>query len=148
MQAAESHSSVWIELKKTKGSYIDIENINYHPLKKTKVALVLSGGGARGFAHIGVLKAFEENRVPIDMVVGSSIGSIIGGLYCAGYTAEQIHHITQEIDWKNLYSDPTYRSHLFLSQKDIPRRHLLQLRLDGIIPYIPGLLLMDKKSIS
>lgn len=137
VQAGENHSSVWIELKKENGSYIDIENINYHPLKKTKVALVLSGGGARGFAHIGVLKAFEESQVPLDMVVGSSIGSIIGGLYCAGYTAEQIHHITQEIDWKNLYSDPTYRSHLFLSQKDIPRRHLLQLRLDGIIPYIP-----------
>jgi len=55
-----------------------------------KVALVLSGGGAKAFAHIGVLKALEENNIPIDFVVANSIGSVIGGLYVSGYSPEEI----------------------------------------------------------
>lgn len=101
------------------------------------MALVLSGGGARGFAHIGVLKALEENQIDIDLIVGTSIGSIVGGFFCAGFSADQIQRIAKEIDWDNIISDATYRPHLFFSQKNIPRRHILQVRLDGIVPYIP-----------
>ena len=58
--------------------------------KKTdrpKVALVLSGGGAKGFAHIGVLKVLEEEGIPIDLIVGTSMGSLVGGIYSIGYSA-------------------------------------------------------------
>ncbi len=88
-------------------------------------------------SHIGVLKALEEAHVPIDLIVGTSIGSIVGGMYSAGYTADQIKQFTREIDWSNLYSDETSRRLLFVSQKNIQRHHLLQLRFDGLIPYIP-----------
>jgi NTE family protein len=137
LAASPNQGTVWLELDEDTTKYLEIHNLPSKNYKKRKVALVLSGGGARGFAHIGVLKALEENQIDLNLIIGSSIGSIIGGLYCAGYNAQQIQEITKEIDWKNLYSDPTYRSHLFLSQKDIPRRHLLQLRMDGVIPYIP-----------
>ena len=58
-----------------------------------KVGLVFSGGGAKGFAHIGVLKALEEYNIPIDYIVGTSMGGIVGGLYSAGYSAIEIEDI-------------------------------------------------------
>ena len=129
--------SVWVELKKDTVNSVPIENLEYYAIKKPNVALVLSGGGARGFAHIGVLKAFEKNQINFDLIVGTSIGSIVGGFYCAGFSAEQIQKIAHEIDWDNIISDAAYRPNLFLSQKSIPRRHILQLRMDGVVPYIP-----------
>jgi len=66
---------------------------------------VLSGGGARGFAHIGVLKVLEENNVPIDYIVGTSMGSIIGGLYAVGLTPEDIEIGVQGIAWDKVFSD-------------------------------------------
>ena len=58
--------------------------------KAQKVGLVMSGGGAKGAAHIGVIKALEENNIPIDYVAGTSIGAIIGSLYAMGYTPEEM----------------------------------------------------------
>ncbi|HAS34936.1 MAG TPA: patatin, partial [Flavobacteriales bacterium] len=57
------------------------------------VGLVLSGGGSKGLAHIGVIKALEERQIPIDFITGTSTGAIIGGLYASGYTAEEIQAI-------------------------------------------------------
>ena len=62
-------------------------------MARPRVAVVLSGGGAKGTAHIGALKVIEEAGVPIDMIVGTSMGSIIGGLYAIGYTTEQLDSI-------------------------------------------------------
>ena len=58
-----------------------------------KVAVVLSGGGAKGVSHIGVLKALEENGIPIDYIAGTSMGAIIGGLYASGYSPDQMMQI-------------------------------------------------------
>ena len=60
---------------------------------RPKIALVLSGGGARGFAHIGVLRALRRMQIPIDMVVGTSMGAVVGGAYAAGRTPEQLEEI-------------------------------------------------------
>lgn len=122
-----------------------LENLTYHPPKSLKVALVLSGGGARGFAHLGVLKALEENNIPLNLIVGSSIGSAIGGFYAAGYSAEQLIKIFREINWQNLFSDETYRRNLFWSQKANPKQHILELRFDNAIPYIPSSLSAGQK---
>ena len=68
-----------------------------------KVGLVLSGGGARGAAHIGVIKALEENNIPIDYIAGTSIGAIVGSLYAMGYTPDemlQLMHSDQFGYWK------------------------------------------------
>jgi len=62
-------------------------------LRAQKVALVLSGGGSRGIAHIGVIRALEENHIPINYIVGSSIGAIVGSLYASGYSADEMEQL-------------------------------------------------------
>lgn len=72
---------------------------------RKKVAVVLSGGGAKGAAHIGVLKVIEEAGVPIDYIVGTSMGAIVGGLYSIGYNADQLDTLVNKQDWAFLLSD-------------------------------------------
>ena len=72
---------------------------------RPKIGLVLSGGGARGFAHIGVLKKIEELNIPIDVVVGTSMGSIVGGLYAIGLSPDEIEQGVQGIDWELVFND-------------------------------------------
>ncbi|SDM99842.1 NTE family protein [Daejeonella rubra] len=69
-----------------------------------KVGLVFSGGGAKGLAHIGVLKALEENNIPIDYIVGTSMGGIVGGMYASGYTPAEIETIALSEDFQNWVS--------------------------------------------
>ncbi len=70
--------------------------------KKVKIGLALGGGGARGFAHLGVIKAFEEYGLKFDFIAGTSIGSIIGAYYAAGYDYERMYQIAKEIDVRDL----------------------------------------------
>lgn len=72
------------------------------PPSRPKIALVLGGGGARGMAHIGVLKVFEEKGIPVDMIVGASVGAFVGGLYAAGVPVERLTHLAEEIGWGKL----------------------------------------------
>src|SRR5262249_17723321 len=76
-----------------------------------RVGLVLSGGGARGLAHIGVIKALEENHIPIDFITGTSAGAIIGSLYAQGYSPEQMDSIVrtdQFYNWATGVIDENY----------------------------------------
>lgn len=70
--------------------------------KKVKIGLALGGGGARGFAHLGVLKAFEENNISFDYVAGTSAGSLVGALHCAGLTYQQIYNIAKDLKKKDI----------------------------------------------
>ena len=76
-----------------------------------RVALVLSGGGARGIAHIAVIEALEAEGIPIDLVVGTSMGSLVGGLYSAGYTPQEIRHLLTNTDLVGLFSSPPLERH-------------------------------------
>lgn len=76
---------------------------------RKKVAVVLSGGGAKGVAHVRALKVIEEAGIPVDMVVGTSMGAIVGGLYSIGYTPAQMDSMVQVQDWLYLLSDRTHR---------------------------------------
>ncbi len=76
--------------------------------KRPKVALVLCGGGAKGAAHIGAIKVLEEVNMPVDMVVGTSIGGLVGGMYAMGYSAAEMDSIVAACDWKYLLSDNSY----------------------------------------
>jgi NTE family protein len=78
--------------------------------KRPKVGLVLSGGGAKGFAHIGVLKVLEEAGVKIDYIGGTSMGAVVGGLYAVGYNASQIDSIFQVTNFDELINDFSPRS--------------------------------------
>jgi NTE family protein len=73
--------------------------------ERPRLGLVLSGGGARGLAHVGVLKVLEELRVPVDVVTGTSMGGIVGGLYACGYSADELEDILLAIDWRDLLND-------------------------------------------
>lgn len=97
---------------------------NSHPQRK-KVGLVLSGGGAKGMAHIGALKVIEEAGIPIDYVVGTSMGSIIGGLYSIGYTPEQMDSMVRKQDWAFLLSDKIPRSEMNLMERDSDEKYVI-----------------------
>lgn len=86
-------------------------------LGRPKVAVVLSGGGAKGVAHIEALRAIEEAGIPIDMVIGTSMGSLIGALYCIGYSTDFLDSLVRHQDWTSLLSDRTDPATLGLSQR-------------------------------
>jgi NTE family protein len=79
--------------------------LDSEPTKRPKIGLVLSGGGARGAAHIGVLKVLHELGVPIDYVVGTSMGSVVGGLYASGMSPEEIEQALLAQDWESIFRD-------------------------------------------
>ena len=85
--------------------------------EREKIGLVLSGGGARGIAHIGVLKELERQRIPIDYIAATSIGAIVGGLYASGRSINEIEQILQEIDWADIFSDTPPRADASLRRK-------------------------------
>ncbi|MBK8552432.1 MAG: patatin-like phospholipase family protein [Ignavibacteria bacterium] len=119
---------------------LDTTNFNVFPkyYSRKKVALVLSGGGARGIAQIGVINELERNNVRIDMVVGTSIGALIGGLYTSGYKMNEIENILEKFDWNRALSltNKYQRTSLFLEQKKVQDRSLLTIPLDGIKPIL------------
>ena len=85
--------------------------------QQPRVCLALSGGGAVGLAHVGVLRALEELGVPVDCVTGTSMGAIIGGLYAAGYSPAELENIVQTLDWSSLLRDAPDRRHLPFRRK-------------------------------
>ena len=86
-------------------------------LKRKKVAVVLSGGGAKGMAHIGVLKVLEKAGIPVDIVTGTSMGSIIGGLYAIGYNSHSLDSMVRVQDWSYVITDKEDLRHQSLSDR-------------------------------
>ena len=84
---------------------------------RPKVGLVLSGGGAKGAAHIGVIKYIEEAGIPIDYIAGTSMGSIVGGMYALGYSSDEILDIISSVDWDRLISNEVDRRKISYSKK-------------------------------
>jgi NTE family protein len=107
---------------------------------RPKVALVLSGGGARGAAQIGVLKAFERHNIPIDFISSTSLGAIIGGLYASGYTTAELETLALTTNWDEVLSlsSETKRTELFVDQKLADDRSFLLVRFEGFEPVIPS----------
>ncbi|MFN3385374.1 MAG: patatin-like phospholipase family protein [Candidatus Thermochlorobacter sp.] len=108
------------------------------PLRK-KVGLALSGGGARALCQIGVLKAFEEKGIPIDAIVGTSMGAIVGGLYASGYSASELWALAENLKWDDIasLSDGEERRNLFLEQKHLRDKAVLTLQFSGFKLIIP-----------
>ncbi|MCG8010178.1 MAG: patatin-like phospholipase family protein [Candidatus Thiodiazotropha weberae] len=89
------------------------------PLDRPLIGLVLSGGGARGASHIGVLKVLEALHIPIDVITGTSMGAIVGGLYAYGYTVEEIEQLLAETDWDAAFQDqPPRQNRSFRRKQD------------------------------
>src|SRR6185312_8048987 len=99
------------------------------PPVRPKICLVLSGGGARGMAHIGVLKVLEDLKIPIDCIAGTSMGAVVGGLYASGMTAEQIDATMRSVDWQEAFRDAPPRRDLAFRRKQDDRNFLVRLPL-------------------
>ncbi|TFW13574.1 patatin-like phospholipase family protein [Duganella callida] len=103
---------------------------------RPKIALVLSGGGARGFAHIGVLRALQELRVPVDFVVGTSMGSVVGGAYAAGTSVDQLEQLVRRTDWNAVVADRPPREELYYRRREedllLPSRIEFGAHADGV----------------
>ncbi len=92
--------------------------------ERPKVAVVLSGGGAKGVAHASVLGIIEQAGIPIDMVVGTSMGAIMGGLYCIGYTPRQLDSLARSMNWSVLLSDKIERDKLPFTRKENDEKYI------------------------
>lgn len=97
--------------------------------RRPKIGLVLSGGGAKGLAHIGVLKVLEEEGIPIDYITGTSMGSIVGGLYACGYSVDRIEKLTRSINWDELLLDQISRRNISIEEKDDFGKYILEFPL-------------------
>ncbi|PJA25359.1 MAG: hypothetical protein COX57_03675 [Alphaproteobacteria bacterium CG_4_10_14_0_2_um_filter_63_37] len=109
-------------------------------LHRPSIGLVLGGGGARGAAHVGVLKVLESLHIPIDYVAGTSFGAIVGGLYASGLSPEQIEALMQSVDWGDALRDASPRNDLTFRRKEDDRAYQVGATLgfhnDGI-PALP-----------
>ncbi len=92
----------------------------------SRVGLVLGGGGAKGLAHIGVLKYLEEHRIPVDMVVGTSMGALAGGLYVQGTPPEELERLVLNVDWLHVFTDSADREFQGVRLKENDRTFPLQ----------------------
>jgi NTE family protein len=96
------------------------ESVSVRP----KIGLVLGGGGARGMAHTGVLKVLRDLRIPIDYIAGTSMGALVGGLYAAGYSPEEIEQIFSRVDWNDIFRDSPPRSQASFRSKEDAQKYL------------------------
>ena len=99
------------------------------PPHRPRIGLVLSGGGARGVAHIGVLKVLEQQHVPIDAIAGTSMGAVVGGLYASGLSAREIEAIMTSLNWQEAFRDLPPREDLTLRRKQEDQNFLVKFPL-------------------
>jgi NTE family protein len=92
---------------------------------RPRIGLALSGGGARGMAHVGVLKMLEEHRIPVDYIAGTSMGAIVGGLYASGLSADELEVIFTDMDWDQLFEDESSRRDRAFRRKEEDQRYLM-----------------------
>jgi NTE family protein len=114
---------------------------------RPRIGLVLSGGGARGTAHIGVLKVLEQMRVPVDAIAGTSMGAVVGGLYASGLSARDIEKIMTSINWQDAFRDRPPRADLDLRRKEEEDNFLVKfpLYLQGGRVVLPKGLIQGQK---
>lgn len=97
--------------------------------ERPKIGLVLSGGGAKGAAHVGVLKILEEHHIPVDYIAGTSIGAYVAGMYALGYSASEVETIMMGVDWDSGYSDTIPRNVLSYRDKQLRDRYNIPLNI-------------------
>ena len=116
----------------------DINKKNVVNQEDKKIGLVLSGGTAKGLAHIGILKVLDEEKVPIEYVTGTSMGSIIGGMYSVGYTPEEIEEIAISMDWMSLFSDKIERKDKGAVRNSIEDKNSTVIPIKNFMPKLPS----------
>ncbi len=126
-----SASGLYARSLDPKGDSLAIERVKakMDEIRKHRptVALVLSGGGAKGAAHVGVIKYIEELGIPVDMVLGTSMGGLIGGLYSLGYGVDQIDSLVRNMDWPWVLSDELSREYISYSDTKYKEKYLISI---------------------
>ena len=117
----EKREAVDLRVEKIKHKLDSIRSVRHRPT----VALVLSGGGAKGAAHVGVIKYLESIGMPIDIVMGTSMGGLVGGIYALGYDADHLDSIIRNIDWDMALSDKVPRDYLSYSSIKYKEKYAL-----------------------
>lgn len=97
--------------------------------ERLKIGVVLSGGGAKGAAHVGVLKILEEHNIPVDYIAGTSIGAYVAGMYSLGYSASEVEAIMMGVNWDSGYSDTIPRNILSYRDKQLRDRYNIPLNI-------------------
>ncbi|UCC12303.1 MAG: patatin-like phospholipase family protein [candidate division WOR-3 bacterium] len=103
-----------------------------------RIGLALSGGAALGLAHIGVIKVLEQEGIPISYITGNSMGSMVGGVHAAGYTAAQIESIAVNADWSHLFSSRVPYGAQYLPERQQNERYIIQLQHNNFSPSLPS----------
>src|SRR5262245_17811640 len=93
---------------------------------RPRIGLVLSGGGARGAAHIGVLKVLDELHVPVDAIAGTSMGAVVGGLYASGLSAREVESVVTSLNWQDAFRDRPSRTELTFRRKQEDQNFLVK----------------------
>ncbi|WP_343643461.1 patatin-like phospholipase family protein [Chryseobacterium sp.] len=106
--------------------------------KDTKFGLALSGGGAKGFAHIGILKMIDSLGIKVDYITGTSMGGILGGLYAMGYNADQLKHTIYKMDWNRILSNKIPYNKVNISEKDEYDKYILEFPVVKGFPTLPS----------
>ncbi|MGE8431722.1 patatin-like phospholipase family protein [Chryseobacterium joostei] len=106
--------------------------------KDTKFGLALSGGGAKGFAHIGILKIIDSLGIKVDYITGTSMGGILGGLYAMGYNADQLKKTIYKVDWNRILSNKIPYSKVNISEKDEYDKYILEFPVVKGVPTLPS----------
>jgi NTE family protein len=110
--------------------------LNHSMAQRPKVGLVLSGGGAKGISHVGILQAIDSAGLKIDYITGTSMGSIVGGLYAIGYSGKEIERISEELDWDAILSNkPNYKD-ISIDEKDEYGKYSIEIGLKDLKPQI------------
>jgi len=115
----------------------EIYHIPWSDIKHPRIGLALSGGGARGLAHIGVLRALEEAGIEVDIIAGTSMGALVGGMYASGYSPDEMEKRLTSLNWQEYYFDSAERSSMFPGVQENVSGHLFQLRFHNFVPYVP-----------
>lgn len=105
--------------------------------KTAKIGLSLSGGGAKGMAHIGLLKVIDSAGINVDYITGTSMGAVLGGLYSIGYTGNDLEYIARNANWELLMSNNVPLTEINIEEKDEFGRYLTELPMVGLRPSIP-----------
>ena len=101
----------------------------FHPTQAQKVGLVLSGGGAKGITHIGIIRALEENNIPIDYITGTSMGAIVGSMYAMGYTPDEMEKLLKSESFKRWYMGGIEEKYQYYFKKTPPSPEFLNIRV-------------------
>ena len=118
------------------------------PSGRPVIALALEGGGALGLAHIGVIRVLEEAGIPIDIVTGTSMGAIVGGLYALGFTVPELERLATETDWLRLFSEYSVTDNESYRDLDDWRRNFLSVGIAGEGTAVSGGLLKGNRILS